>query len=74
MCFGRRSRAESARHLIRVLASLVRLRGSRPPGEAPVCMDEANVDGLDDIDVSDLLYLVDYMFVNPPGPAPVACP
>lgn len=46
----------------------------QPPGEAPVCLDEANVDGLDGIDVSDLLYLVDYMFVNPPGPPPVACP
>jgi len=51
-------------------------------GQAPVCAEEANVDGsccaggsyetLADIDISDLVYLVDYMFNQ--GPEPVACP
>ena len=42
-------------------------------GPAPVCFDEANVDGLgDEIDIADLVYLVDYMYTS--GPAPVTCP
>ena len=51
-------------------------------GPAPVCWEEANVDGSgpatppdegsDDIDISDLVYLVDDMFTG--GPAPVTCP
>ena len=51
-------------------------------GPAPVCWEEANVDGSgpatppdegsDDIDISDLVYLVDYMFTG--GPVPVTCP
>jgi hypothetical protein len=34
-------------------------------------MDAANVDGEDEVDIADLVYLVDYMFNA--GPAPV-CP
>ncbi len=49
-------------------------------GPAPVCWEEANVDGSgdgppdgsEDIDISDLVYLVDFMFNG--GPEPVACP
>jgi len=49
-------------------------------GMAPPCWEEANVDGSgdgspdgsEDIDISDLVYLVDYMFSG--GPPPVACP
>jgi len=49
-------------------------------GSAPVCWEEANVDGSgdgppdgpEDIDISDLVYLVDYMFTG--GPEPVPCP
>ena len=50
----------------------------QPPGAAPepVCMEEANVDGIGEAipNIADLLYLVDYMFLPPGGaPAPVNC-
>ena len=41
-------------------------------GPAPVCMDEADVNGDGSIDVGDLVYLVEYSFSN--GPDPVSCP
>ena len=44
-------------------------------GPAPECMEEADVDGSGvglPIDISDLVYLVDYMFNG--GPEPAACP
>lgn len=44
-------------------------------GPAPVCEDEADIDGSggpSPIDIADLVYLVDYMFNE--GPEPVACP
>lgn len=46
-----------------------------PPGTAPPCMDETNVDGSGPAvpDISDLLYLVDYMFTVG-APYPVNCP
>lgn len=44
-----------------------------PTGPAPVCFDEANVDGIGVvIDIADLVYLVDFMWTG--GPAPVSCP
>ena len=41
-------------------------------GPAPICEDEADVNGEGGIDISDLVHLVDYMFNG--GPPPVACP
>jgi hypothetical protein len=43
-------------------------------GPPPPCLDEGNVDGdaLELIDISDLVYLVDFMFTA--GPAPAPCP
>jgi hypothetical protein len=43
-------------------------------GPAPPCLYEANIDGdsLNMINISDLVYLVDYMFTG--GPEPVPCP
>ncbi|MFQ5454433.1 MAG: choice-of-anchor V domain-containing protein [Candidatus Zixiibacteriota bacterium] len=46
---------------------------SNPPGPAPPCMEEADVDGESGIDIGDIVYLIDYMFSNPPGPVPVNC-
>ena len=37
----------------------------------PPSLEEGNVDGIGGIDIADLVYLVDYMFVE--GPEPPAC-
>ncbi|MFQ5453136.1 MAG: hypothetical protein ACE5D6_03000, partial [Candidatus Zixiibacteriota bacterium] len=47
---------------------------SQPPGPAPPCIPEANVDLIGGVDIADIVYMVDYMFTQPPGPAPVNCP
>ena len=44
-------------------------------GPEPPCMEEANVNGMDGsevIDIADLVYLIDYMFLDgePPPPCP----
>jgi hypothetical protein len=43
-------------------------------GPAPVCFEEADVDGSGEtpINIADLTYLVDFMFHE--GPEPPACP
>ena len=41
-------------------------------GPAPVCEEEADVNGDSALDIGDLVYLVEYSFSS--GPAPVACP
>jgi len=43
-------------------------------GDPPLCMDEANVDGLGPLspNISDLTYLVAYLFGG--GPTPADCP
>ncbi len=44
-------------------------------GIAPVCLEEADLDGVDNsinIDISDLVYMVDFVFTG--GAAPNACP
>lgn len=41
-------------------------------GPAPVCEDEANLDGLFGVDIADLTYIVEYLFVG--GPPPPPCP
>ena len=40
-------------------------------GDAPVCMEEAELDGDKIVDISDLVYMVDFQFRN--GPAPIDC-
>jgi|GEM_PF-1083413 len=41
-------------------------------GPHPICMFEANVDGIGDLpDIADLVYLISYMFTG--GPEPVEC-
>lgn len=41
-------------------------------GPAPLCFEEANIDGIgEEIDIADLVYLVDFFFNE--GPAPVVC-
>ncbi|MFC1475173.1 PKD domain-containing protein [Candidatus Zixiibacteriota bacterium] len=45
-----------------------------PPGPAPECFEEADVEGSNEIDIEDLVYLVEYTFDIPSGPAPVDCP
>lgn len=44
-----------------------------PPGDAPPCPEEADVNSSGTLDVADILYLVDYMFLAPPGPDPDPC-
>ena len=41
-------------------------------GDAPPCLDEADVDGVAGIDVADLVFMVDYQFRD--GDAPPICP
>jgi hypothetical protein len=41
-------------------------------GPAPVCVEEADIDGSGEIDISDLVFLVDYVFTGEPPPEP--CP
>ncbi len=41
-------------------------------GPAPVCTEEADVNGDGGLDIADIIYLVEYMFAQ--GPAPVSCP
>lgn len=56
------------------LLYLVDYMFASPPGSAPVCPEEADMNGDDtSADLVDLLYLVEYMFASPPGPAPVSC-
>jgi hypothetical protein len=56
------------------LAYLVSFLFDQPPGPAPPCFEEADVDGSGSINVGDLAYLVSYLFDNPSGPAPLPCP
>ncbi len=41
-------------------------------GEAPINMDEADIDGSGEILITDITYLVNYMFLN--GDSPASCP
>ena len=47
-----------------------------PLGPAPACTEEgnANADAEENINISDITYLVEYLFGIPLGPAPPACP
>lgn len=45
-----------------------------PPGPAPPCFEEADVDGSLELNIADIVYMVDYMFGTPGGPAPLDCP
>jgi hypothetical protein len=56
------------------LAYLVSYLFDDPPGPAPPCFEEGDVDGSGSINVGDLAYLVSYLFDDPPGPAPKPCP
>jgi len=40
------------------------------PSYEPVCLDEANTDGLDAIDIGDLTALIDYLFISQEPPVP----
>lgn len=44
-----------------------------PPGPAPVCFEEADVDASGALDIADIVYMVTYMFATPPGPQPLPC-
>ena len=56
------------------LAYLVSYLFDQPPGPAPPCFEEADVDASGAINVGDLAYLVSYLFDPIPGPAPLPCP
>jgi hypothetical protein len=56
------------------LSYLVSYLFDQPPGPAPPCFEEGDVDGSGSINVGDLSYLVSYLFDQPPGPAPLPCP
>ncbi len=55
------------------LAYLVSYLFDQPPGPAPPCFEEADVDASLSINVGDLAWLVSYLFDQPPGPAPEPC-
>ena len=55
------------------IADLVRLAAFMLAGDPPPpCIAEADIDGSDQIDISDVVQLVDFMFRN--GPLPAMCP
>jgi PKD repeat protein len=56
------------------LSYLVSHLFDQPPGPAPPCFEEGDIDGSGSINVGDLSYLVSYLFDQPPGPAPLPCP
>ncbi len=56
------------------LSYLVSYLFNQPPGPAPPCFEEGDVDGLGSINVGDISYLVEYIFGDPTGPAPLPCP
>ncbi len=39
-------------------------------GEAPICLEEADLDGSGEIDITDLTFIIDFMFREGPAPAP----
>lgn len=41
-------------------------------GGPPNCLEEADIDGTGQIDILDLTYLVEYLFLS--GPEPLPCP
>ncbi len=43
-----------------------------PSGPAPICLEEADIDGIDGVDVGDIVYMVEYQFNG--GPPPIDCP
>ncbi|MFQ5453135.1 MAG: M14 family zinc carboxypeptidase [Candidatus Zixiibacteriota bacterium] len=55
------------------LVYLVDFMFSSPPGPAPPCPEEADVNNFDNLDIADLVYMVDYMFNTPTGPQPEDC-
>ncbi len=56
------------------LSYLVSRLFDQPPGPAPPCFEEGDIDASSSINVGDLAYLVAYLFDQPSGPAPAACP
>ena len=56
------------------LSHLVSYLFDQPPGPAPPCFEEGDIDASSSINVGDLSYLVSYLFDQPPGPAPLPCP
>ncbi len=56
------------------LAYLVAYLFTQPPGPAPPCFEEADVDGTGAISVGVLSYLLAYLFGQPSGPPPMPCP
>jgi hypothetical protein len=56
------------------LSFLVSRLFDQPPGPAPPCFEEGDVDASSSINVGDLSHLVSYLFDQPPGPPPAACP
>ena len=55
------------------VAYLVSYLFDQPPGPAPPCFEEGDVDASGSINVGDLSHLVDYLFGEPQGPAPLPC-
>ncbi len=56
------------------LSYLVAFLFTQPPGPAPPCFEEGDVNATGSINVDDLSYLVDYLFGTPQGPPPPPCP
>ncbi|MFC1475175.1 sialidase family protein, partial [Candidatus Zixiibacteriota bacterium] len=54
------------------LVYFVEFQFDQPPGPAPPCSEEADLDGVSGIDIGDIVYMVDYQFNF--GPAPFPCP
>ena len=55
------------------LVYLVHYALGQPPGPAPRCPEEADVDGSSQVNIADLVLLCRYTIGNPPGEAPVPC-
>lgn len=44
-----------------------------PPGPAPPCFSEADVNDDGELNIADIVYMVDYSFATPSGPPPLDC-
>jgi hypothetical protein len=56
------------------LSYLVSFLFDQPPGPAPPCFEEGDVNGDGAINIGDVSHLVSFLFDQPPGPAPHPCP
>ncbi len=74
-CFGERGNVDSDwQDQVDVSDLIYLVDYSFNSGYAPVCFEEADVNGDLEVDIADIIYLIDYSFGSPQGPAPVSCP